>query len=94
VSELRLLHDRSRRPASPAGAAKTQIAKLLGVSRQTLYDVLEEKQPVTPVMALRLGKLCGNGPDLWLNLQRRYDLQRAEQELGEKIKGSPTLEVG
>src|SRR5260370_10469840 len=50
---------------------KTEIAKLLGVSRQTLYDILEEKQPVTPVMALRLGKLCGNGPDLWLNLQKR-----------------------
>jgi len=40
---------------------KTEIAKLLGVSRQTLYDILEEKQPVTPMMALRLGKLCGNG---------------------------------
>jgi addiction module HigA family antidote len=40
---------------------KTEIAKLLGVSRQTLYDIIGEKQPVTPVMALRLGKLCGNG---------------------------------
>jgi antitoxin HigA-1 len=72
---------------------KTEVAKLLGVSRQTLYDILDEKQPVTPVMALRLGKLIGNGPDLWLNLQRRYDLQRAEQELGEKINASPTLGV-
>ena len=59
---------------------KTEIARLLGVSRQTLYDILEERQPVTPVMALRLGKLCGNGPDLWLNLQKRYDLYRAQQE--------------
>ena len=75
------------------GRPKTKIAKLLGVSRQTLYDILEEKQPVTPAMALRLGKLCGNGPDLWLNLQKRYDLQLAEQELGEKIKIIPTLEV-
>ena len=49
------------------GRPKTEIARLLGVSRQTLYDLIEEKQPVTPVMALRLGKLCGNGPDLWLN---------------------------
>jgi plasmid maintenance system antidote protein VapI len=48
---------------------------------------------VTPVMALRLGKLCGNGPDLWLNLQKRYDLCRAEQELGEKIKAIPTLDA-
>ncbi len=69
------------------GPPKTEIAKLLGVSRQTLYDILDEKQP------LRLGKLCGNGPDLWLNLQKRYDLQRAEQELGEKIKAFPTLKV-
>ena len=73
---------------------KTEIAKLLGVSRQTLYgDVLKERQPVTPVMALRLGKLCGNGPDLWLNLQKRYDLHQAQQELGEQIKKIPTLEV-
>src|ERR1700757_310460 len=73
--------------------SKTEVARLLGVSRQTLYDILDEKQPVTPGMALRLGKLCGNGPDLWLNLQKRYDLHRAEQELGEKIKTIPTLEV-
>ena len=72
---------------------KTEIAKLLGVSRQAHYDLLEQKQPVTPVMALRLGKLCGNGPDLWLNLQKRFDLQRAKQELGEKINVIPTLDV-
>ena len=72
---------------------KTEIAKLLGVSRQTLYDILAERQPVTPAMALRLGKLCGNGPDLWLNLQKRYDLDQAERELGEEIKSIPTLAV-
>ena len=72
---------------------KAEIAKLLGVSRQTLYDLLAERQPVTTVMALRLGKLCGNGPDLWLNLQKRFDLHRARQDLGNKIKNIPTLEV-
>ncbi|MBR1286724.1 HigA family addiction module antidote protein [Bradyrhizobium sp. AUGA SZCCT0177] len=72
---------------------KTEIARLLGVSRQTLYDLLKEKPPVTPVMALRLGKLCGNGPDLWLNLQKRYDLDQAERELGEDIKNIPMLAV-
>jgi addiction module HigA family antidote len=75
------------------GRSKTEIARLLGVARQTLYDILDERQPVTPGMALRLGKLCGNGPDLWLNLQKRYDLHRAEQELGDRIKAIPTLEV-
>lgn len=75
------------------GRPKSEIAKLLGVSRQTLYDILEEKQPVTPLMALRLGKLCGNGPDLWLNLQKRFDLLRAEKKFGSKIKSIPTLEA-
>ncbi len=73
------------------GKSKTEIARLLGVSRQTLYDILHEKQPVTPGMALRLGKLLGNGPDLWINLQRAYDLVVAERNLGAKLKKIPTL---
>jgi addiction module HigA family antidote len=70
---------------------KTEIARLLGISRQTLYDILDEKQPVTPAMALRLGKLCGNGAELWLSLQHGYDLWRAEQDLGPQINAIPTL---
>ena len=73
--------------------SKTEIAKLLGVSRQTLYDILDERQPVTPAMALRLGKLCGNGPDLWLNLQRSFDLQREQKRLANEIKRIPTLQA-
>jgi addiction module HigA family antidote len=44
------------------GKSKTDIASLLGISRQTLFDILRERQPVTPAMALRFGKLLGNGP--------------------------------
>ena len=72
---------------------KTEIAKLLGISRQTLYDILDEKQPVTPAMALRLGKLCGNGPSLWLNLQHAYDLERESKRIANAIKKIPTLEA-
>lgn len=43
---------------------RTQIARLLGISRQTLYDVLKEKQPVTPGMALRLGEKIRKIPTL------------------------------
>jgi addiction module HigA family antidote len=57
------------------GRTRTEIARLLGVSRQTLHSILSERAPVTPEMALRLGKLCGNGPELWLALQARYDLE-------------------
>ena len=73
------------------GKPKAEIARLLGVSRQTLYDILAEKQPITPAMALRIGKLCGNGPDLWINMQRAFDLAAAEQELAREIEKIPTL---
>ncbi len=72
---------------------KTEIARLLGISRQTLYDILNEKQPVTAQMALRLGKMCGNGPEIWLNLQKRFDLQLAEKELGDALDAIPLLEA-
>jgi addiction module HigA family antidote len=63
---------------------KTRFAELLHVSRQTLYDLLGEKQPVTPRMALRLGRLLGNGPEIWLRLQGSYDLAtQAEAMAGE-----------
>ena len=67
------------------GRPKTEIARLLGISRQTLYDILNEKQPITAQMALRIGKMCGNGPNIWLNLQRTYDLRMAEAEIGDKL---------
>jgi antitoxin HigA-1 len=69
----------------------TEIAKLLGVTRQTLHNILNEKQPVTVDMALRLGKLCGNGPRLWLNLQRDVDLWQRGRKLSKKIERIPTL---
>jgi addiction module HigA family antidote len=73
------------------GKSKTEIASLLGISRQTLFDILRERQPVTPAMALRFGKLLGNGPDLWINLQRTYDLHIAEKQLGKALAKIPTL---
>lgn len=74
------------------GRNRTEIAQLLRISRQTLHDILSEKQPVTPQMALRIGKLCGNGPDLWINMQRAYDLDAAEKEIGAELAEIPTLQ--
>ena len=73
------------------GRTRVEIARLLGVSRQTLHAVLTERAPVTPEMALRLGKLCGNGPELWLNLQSRYDLERLSKVKRAEIAAIPTL---
>jgi addiction module HigA family antidote len=75
------------------GRPKAEVARLLGISRQSLYDILDEKQPVTPATALRFGKLFGNGPDLWLNLQRQYDLRKTERDIGKEIEVIPTLDV-
>ena len=83
-----------REDITPAvGRPKTEIARLLGTSRQTLYGILNEKQPVTAAMALRIGKMCGNGPDIWLNLQRTYDLQMAEATLGDALDAIPLLKA-
>jgi addiction module HigA family antidote len=73
------------------GRSRVEIARLLGVSRQTLHAILTERAPVTPEMALRLGKLCGNGPELWLNLQARYDLERLSKAKRAEIAAIPTL---
>jgi len=72
---------------------KAEIARLLEVSRQTLYDILSEKQEVTPTMALRLGKMTGTSPEMWLNLQRNYDLRIAAARDAELLERIPTLEV-
>jgi addiction module HigA family antidote len=43
------------------GRSKTEIAHMLGISRQHLYDILRERKPVSPAVAVRLGKLFGDG---------------------------------
>ena len=68
-----------------------EIATLLGVSRQTLHRVMTGEPAITPDMAARLGKLCGNGADLWLTLQARYDAWEATRRLAEQLKNIPTL---
>jgi antitoxin HigA-1 len=81
-----------RQDVLPAlGRTRTEIARLLGVSRQTLHAILSEQAPVTPEMALRLGKLCGNGPELWVNLQTRYDLEKVAKKKHAEIAAIPTL---
>ena len=73
------------------GRSKAEIASLLGISRQHLYDVLNERKPVSPSVAVRLGKLFGNGAGFWVRMQAAYDTWQAEQEVD--VSGIPTLEV-
>jgi antitoxin HigA-1 len=73
------------------GLTKTAIAGLLGISRQTLYDILSEKQSVTPSTAVRLGAMFGDGADVWMKMQIAHDLWLAERELKDEIASIPKL---
>jgi antitoxin HigA-1 len=101
MNETAALRDPNRCPAHPGEVLREDVlpalvmsvsaaAKDLGVSRQTLHAILSGQAAVTPAMALRLGKFCGNGPVLWLNLQRAYDLWHAEREMAEELVRIPT----
>ena len=68
----------------------TEAARQLGITRQTLHRILAERAAVTPEMAVRLGRFCGNGPGLWLRLQQTYDLWHAERRLAGKIARIPS----
>ena len=72
---------------------KAQVARRLGISRQTLYDILDEKQPVTAAMALRLAKFFGNTPDFWLNLQRDYDLRILSARMADELAAIETIKA-
>lgn len=62
----------------------------LRISRQTLHRILAGEVAVTPHMAVRLGKFCGNGPGLWLRMQQAHDLWLAERALRAELKHIPS----
>jgi antitoxin HigA-1 len=73
------------------GRSKAEIARLLGISRQTLYDILNCKQPVTPAVAVRLGKLFGDGPGIWVRMQAAHDTWHAERDVD--VSNIPTIKA-
>lgn len=63
----------------------SNFAKALGVSRQTVNELLRERRSVSPEMALRLSRLFANSPEFWLNAQRAVDLWEATKNVKGKI---------
>ncbi len=66
-----------------------EAARQLRVSRKTLHRLLAGRAPATAEMALRLGRFCGNGPDLWLRMQQAHDLWHARKRLGAELEKIP-----
>ena len=60
---------------------KTDISRMLGISRQQLYDILNERKPVSANIAARIGKLLGNGAGIWLRMQAAHDAWHAERDV-------------
>jgi len=98
----RSLRDPKRKPTHPGAILRedvlpslcmtqTEFAQRLGVSRLTVSDIVHEKRPVSVDMAIRLGKLLGNGAGLWLTLQQRLDVWEFEQSGG--YEGIEPVEV-
>ena len=89
--------DRKIRPTHPGemlredfmpdyGLLVSGIARALGVSRQTVNELLRERRAVSPEMALRLSRLFGNTAEFWLNAQRAVDLWEAARTIRGKIE--------
>jgi addiction module HigA family antidote len=64
----------------------SSFAKALGVSRQTVNELLRERRAVSPSMALCLSRLFGTSPEFWLNAQRAIDLWDAGRSMRKKIE--------
>jgi len=101
MSEYRVTARPERAPTHPGdiirddvlpklGVSVSEAARQLRVTRQTLHRVLAGRSAVTPEMAVRLGKFCGNGPVLWLRMQQAYDLWHAERRLRREVDRIPT----
>ena len=71
------------------GLSVTEAARQLRVSRQMVHAILSERSSISPEMALRLGRFCGNGAAFWLRLQAAHDLWTAEQKLGSELRRIP-----
>jgi len=93
----------NRRPTHPGemlredylpdfGLTATSLAEAIGVSRQSVNELLRERRSVSPSMALRFAKLFGNSPEFWLNAQRSVDLWDTAQLIEEDVTRIQTLE--
>ena len=70
-----------------------QVADLVGVGRRTINEICQERRPISTDVAHRIGKLFGNGPTLWVNMQKALDMWDAEREHSTDYAKIQTLEI-
>ncbi|KAA2239550.1 HigA family addiction module antidote protein [Chitinophaga agrisoli] len=59
----------------------TKVAQLLGVSRIAISNIVNERAAISPEMAVRIATVFGGTADIWVQLQTKYDLQKAEEKI-------------
>ncbi len=69
------------------GLSQVALAQALGISTMRVSHVLKGSRPVTAELALRLGRVMGQTPQYWLNLQASYDLKRAQLANEDSLSG-------
>ncbi len=95
---MQSLRNKNRRPTHPGemlkemvlpdlGITQTEFAKRLKVSRQTVSELMRERRPLTPDMAIRLSRLVGGTPGGWLRMQQAVDLWEVEHSDTKKYTG-------
>lgn len=70
----------------PAGLTIKEVSERIGVDRKTLSRLINGRVSVSVEMAILLGKVLNTSPDLWLNMQKNYDLWHAEQQMKTRIR--------
>ena len=70
-----------RQCLEPLGLSVTKAAEGIGVARQTLSELVNEKTGVSTEMAVRLSKAFGSTPEIWLGMQMAYDLWRVREHV-------------
>jgi addiction module HigA family antidote len=71
------------------GMSANQLAKELGVPTNRLTEIMRGKRGISGDTALRLGRWFGTGPDIWMNLQKNYELRLAMEEIGDALRKIP-----
>jgi len=84
---------RTRKPTHPGelvredllpatGITQGQLAKLMGISRRTVSEIIHERRRITPDIAIRLARVFNSTPEMWLNMQQSLDLWETNKNHG------------
>ncbi len=75
----------------PLGLTAGRVAKACGIARTRIERIAAEDIGISGDTALRLGRVLGTGPELWMNLQTRYELETARRAIGDQLDTLPEL---